>query len=464
MPRRAATGLALPIALLGPLLLVSCGPERPAEEPGAGSPPNILWLTIDTIRQDRMGAYGYFRDTTPNFDRLAEESILFERCVAPQATTLPSHLSTLTSTYPLEHGVVANVRGGGKAFSPAPGLVSLASFLDERGYATAAFVSATPLKDWSGIQRGFQVYEAPEEGQRPGDQTTDLALAWLAQRDARPFFLWVHLFDPHSPHDPPPPFDAAFSDEPALDAYLSERRFQPVYHRSRGETEQPNELSNAYDGEVLFTDHQLGRLLAALRESELLDATALVILGDHGEGLGQHGERGHGHIWREQLLQPLLMRVPGEGPRRVSRPLSGVDVFPTLLGLIEVPDAELYLASATGIDVLREPAGERALLSQSSLRADKVGLPLTYALTTETWKYVSDVEGNHRLYDLRSDPFELVDLAPSRPEEVARFEALLAERIAQLQARAAELGTGATTEIDSQTLEELRALGYLGGE
>lgn len=250
--------------------------------------PNIVLITIDTLRADRLGAYRYFRDTSPVLDALAEESIVFERCIAPIATTYPSHLSLLTSTYPHETGAVANAGAGGAPFVPTPHLRSLAQLLSESGYQTAAFVSAAPLKSFSGIDAGFDVFDEPEPRTRPAEETNARVFEWLEARGEAPSFLWVHYFEPHSPYQPPEPLDKKFRPDDELRSYLTERDFQPVYRAGT----LPVHVNSRYDGEVRQADQQVGLLLDALRsEPEIWNHTIVIVLGDHGEGLGQHGRR-----------------------------------------------------------------------------------------------------------------------------------------------------------------------------
>ena len=459
---RCRASCAVSSAILVLALLLSC---TAAEEHTTGPPPaaptsSIVWITLDTVRADHLGAYGYFRNTSPRFDALASESILFERAYSPIATTLPSHLSALTATYPTEHGVLANVRAGGKVFTPSETLVSLAAFLEERGYATAAFVSATPLKSWSGIQRGFADYDTPEGMIRQGDQTVDLAIAWLKMHRGEKFFLWVHLFDAHAPYEPREGFDV-FSGGPDLDRYMSDREIQETAHTLRGIPNDIRETTDRYDGEILFVDTQLGRMLDALKAEDGDEDVAIVVMGDHGEGMGQHGVLRHGHIWGEQLHVPLLIQVPHEAPRRVSTLMSVVDLFPTLLGLVEVPDEDAYLGNVSGLDVLATDEESSLILGQTSARLINFGVPLTYSLTSGNWRFISSSDGHQKLFDLSTDPHELKDLAASKPEVVTKLQAVLNRQVEMQHARHRELGGAGAGEIDKGMLNDLRALGYV---
>ncbi|HJS75544.1 MAG TPA: sulfatase-like hydrolase/transferase, partial [Vicinamibacteria bacterium] len=192
------------------LLQAACAPSPRA----VLDSPNLVIVSIDTLRADRLGLYGYFRETTPFLDSLAKESLVFERCLAPMAVTFPSHLSLFTGAYPEETGAFANARVGGLAFVPTARLRSLAQVLREGGYRTAAFVGATPLKRHTGIDAGFEHFDEPAAGQRRAGATNKRVLSWLAARDDGPFFLWVHYFDPHKPYDAPEPFRSKFEEDP----------------------------------------------------------------------------------------------------------------------------------------------------------------------------------------------------------------------------------------------------------
>jgi arylsulfatase A-like enzyme len=427
----------------------------------------VLFITIDTLRADHLGCYGYFRETSPRIDALAEESLVFERCAVPMATTLPSHVSMLTGAWPLEHGVLANVAHGGRSFRPSPGLVSAAEVLEGCGYRTAAFTSAKPLRLDSGVDSGFQLFDESEERERRGDVTVDLALAWLERAvqegEAQPFFLWVHLFDPHDPFQAPPAYDEKFRADARLEGFLSERQIQIDSESHGRQLIDTRRAHDGYDGEVLFTDAQVGRLLDALERYAIDQDTIVILLGDHGEGLGQHGMPGHGFVWNEQLQSPLMMRVPGVPPRRIELGVSSIDVFPTLLGQVHLPCAEDFLLQSSGVDVLSPEFAGRPVFSQSTDRLAHFGQAPAYALSREEWKYVLTGAGPGMLFDLDEDPHELRDVAAQHPEVAERLEHELLALLASQARRARTLGQGEEVQLDPATLKALEDLGYLGG-
>jgi arylsulfatase len=430
--------------------------------------PNIVLITLDTTRADHLGAYGYFRDTSPRIDAFAEESIVFENAIAPMATTLPTHVSILTATYPSEHGVLANVMHGGRRFVPAASLRSFATVCREQGYRTAAFVSAAPLKRDSGIQVGFEVFEEPDESaaERSGGQTTDAALRWLAGLEAGPFLLWVHYYDAHWPFAAPAPFAGRYRTDPTLERYIAERRIAAASSREGVGREEARPTLNAYDAEIRYQDFQVGRLLGALRTRRDWDRTAVVLVGDHGEGLSQHGHAAHGGTWNEQLHSPLLIRAPGHRPRRLAEAISLVDTLPTLLGLLDAPALEGFLEQATGRDVLAGGVELDAVLSQDTGRPGKAGA-YRLALTSTRWKYFQIYDGektSEELYDLEADPFELTDVSRRHPETTRRLRAQLLARLEEQRERGEHLSDGTrpqTRATDPSILEQLRALGYL---
>jgi len=444
--------------------LGACGAGSEPVAPAAAPPfagPDVVLVTIDTLRADHLRCYGYFRETSPNLDALAQESLLFERCLAPMATTLPTHTSMLTGVWPEEHGVLANLRKQ-TIYERDPTLVTLAELFADAGYDTAAFVGAFPLRRAGGLGNGFALYDEPEGRHRRAEETTERALAWLARERSAPLFLWVHYYDPHSDYDPPPPYDKAFHREPALTAWLAERAIVRLGKRETKRQGRPvvaEHSTNLYDGEILYTDAQLGRLLAALRARPRWSETGVVVLGDHGEGLNQHDEPGHGLTWDEQLHIPFLLRWPGLDPGRVRALVSAVDLAPTVLGRLPLPGAERLLARASGTDVLAKGFTERALLAQTSERKEQFGREVV-ALTGPRWKYADLGHGGEVLYDLSQDPHELTDVAGEHPELLAELRAEAQRLIEEQRAR----GGGGVREATAEERSALEELGYGGDD
>jgi len=427
---------------------------------------NIVLISLDTLRADHLGCYGYFRDTSPNIDAFAEESIFFERCIVPMATTLPSHAAILTGTYPLENGVIYNTVHGGSRFVTTPTLRSFAELCAEDGYSTAAFISAAALKKGTGIEIGFQVFDECAGPERRAAATTNAALNWLNKLDRTPYFLWVHYYDPHFPFSPPRPYQKLFTSDPGLEAFIKERKVAPTGLRPLVEVrDRARQSINAYDGEIRYLDDQLARLLNRLKELPNWDRTVVLLVGDHGEGLCQHNETAHGGTWNEQLHAPMMLRVPGQPPRRVASVVSCVDALPTMLGLIDLPGLDPLLKQASGRDLLHGQFQAAPVLSQDTGRLiDEPGY--RYTLTSDRWKYflLTNETAGDRLYDLQNDPFELHDQSQEKPELVQGLKRSLLELIQQQQKRRGVLLGDADTipeNIDPALQEQLRALGYV---
>ncbi|HEX6200568.1 MAG TPA: sulfatase, partial [Thermoanaerobaculia bacterium] len=290
------------------LLLSTTGCGRGGVESAPARRPIVL-ISIDTLRSDRLPAYGYDGVETPALDALREDSILFERAYAHVPLTLPSHASLLTGLLPPDHGVRDNA---GYRLAKEAG-TTLAERLGSSGYATGAAVSAFVMRAETGLARGFDHYDDElaagasatiGEIQRPGGRTLDAALEWIDTLDERPFFLFFHIYEPHTPWTPPPELAARYGD--------------------------------TYDGDVAAADAVIGRLLAALRERDLYERSTVILLSDHGEGLGDHGEKEHGVLlYREDLQVPLLVKLPGNrrAGSSVAEPVQLVDVAPTVLEL-----------------------------------------------------------------------------------------------------------------------------------
>lgn len=398
-----------------------------------GAPPNVVFVTIDTLRADRVGCYGYPAAATPVMDRLAREGVLLEDATVQVPQTRPSHASFLTGRWPFEHGIRDN-------FAPRldGSLPTLASYLKGRDYDTAAFIGAFVLARSSGLDRGFDVYDDPfssagpgsplyERPERRASEVVDATLKWMARPRLRPFFAWVHLYDPHAPYGAPPPFRERFARSP-------------------------------YDGEVAYADAQLGRIVAWLEKQRLREKTIVIVTSDHGEGLGEHGEDEHMLLVYESTLRiPLIVSWPGALPagRRVTGQFRSVDLFPTLAELLGGPAVSASGANRAPNLRLGARIPDNESYAESLYGNIHFGYAPLRALRAEGWKYVD--APRRELFDLRSDPHERENLLEARPQVAGRMQARLRSY------QGAPSAPPVKVAADAGTLERLAALGYVGG-
>lgn len=424
------------------------------------SAPNILLITIDTLRADHLGCYGYFRATSPHLDALAAESILFENCFCPLAETLPTHTSILTGVYPNEHGMTANLARGDAMFRPSPVLKTLAQILEKEGYSTAGIVSAETLKKVGGINQGFDYWREPEGKSANADNTFERAIAWLDTKPEPPFFFWVHFFDCHKNYEPPPPYDTMFAYDDRLEAYMNEREISESSQKKEGRhTRHSAAEFNLYDGEIRFVDEHVGMLMDELRKRNLYDDLVMVITADHGEGLGQHGLPGHDHIWLEQIHVPLFMKIPGNPPRRVTTHINSVDIFPTLCGRVKSIPGKAFLEQTTGRDVLANDE-DRYIFSQRPTSCR----PYFESLMIGDWRLIADLQGDAKLFNLKEDPFELKNVADAHPELVSEMLTQLSELVKEQKTLGEQNKAGEIITIDKEHKANLSALGYVEGD
>ena len=430
-------------------------PACSSPEPIGNDPrPSIVVVTIDTLRADHLGCYGYPRDTSPHIDRFAEEALLFENAFSTIATTLPSHVSLWTSRYPLETGVLHNrVRFD---VPEAPDRrIFLAQWLRDAGWDTAAFVSAKPLARTSGVQAGFAHYVDSEGEQRTADETTDLVVDWLRARPrgAGAFLLWVHYFDPHYPHKAPREF-RRFDDDGKLGEFLGARAFEDP------EDPQVLKIHDRYDAEVAFVDSEVARLFGALRRHQDWSALTVVLTADHGEGLLEHGWWSHARLHNEQIRIPLIIKFPerlGVAPGRRSELASSIDVVPTLVAALDLPVPEARSGRLRGVDLL-SASRDRAFAQKRSKHQDGED-HLAFSVLDREWKYFYRPHGRDSLYDLRNDPNERVDVIETHPEVAERLRAQI---LAWHDEHRLEEGLLAVDdELDPVLAEHLRALGYV---
>lgn len=385
----------------------------------AGDAPDVVLITLDTVRADAFGFAGNREAETPILDRLAAEGLVFDSARASNVVTLPSHANMLTGLYPYQHGIRDNT-----GFRLGAGVPTLASFLKERGYATGAFIGAFPLDSRYGLDRGFDVYDdsyppgdSPDDfevRERPATEVIAAARAWYAKEKGRRRFLWVHLYDAHAPYRPPAEFAARHPGDPYL-------------------------------GEVAAADAALAPLLSELRGGGG-SGPLVIVTSDHGEALGDHGELTHGLFAYEATLKvPLLLWFPGRiPPARTARPANHVDIFPTVAGAV----GSAPPAGTAGRSLLAGEPGGATYFEALSASLNRGWAPLT-GLVEGGYKFI-DLP-LPELYDLRSDPNESANLAEKRPDVVRRLKSLLPRGAAA--ARAAAAG--------SEEARRLLSLGYL---
>jgi len=424
--RRAALGLAA-----GALVLAACGGGDPQLD--------LVFVSIDTLRADRVGAYGYERNTTPAIDRLAEESTVFETVVAESPWTLPSHVTMLSGLYPSTHSVTDPSRRTGSE------LRLLAEALHSAGYRTFGWTAGGYVTDGYGFDQGFEFFDGRATSL---EKTIDAALDVLhADAGGAPLFLFLHTYAVHCPYHPEPPYDRLFRSEDAVYVSTEGRCGHPDYETMALSPGQYRYLSDRYDGSIREADAEIERLFAYLRESGRMGETVVAVVSDHGEEFGEHGRVGHREsLHRELLLVPFVLHVPGRAPARVSRPTGLVDVTPTLLDAVGLP----ALREAEGRSLLAlggPPSGPR--VSELDWRAH------LRSVYDPPWHWIDgDTTG---LYHAREDPPEQEDRAGEHPAVVERLRRAL-ERYAEARTpREAPV----MERLPPARRRQLRALGYL---
>ena len=401
----------------GVALAVVAGCRAGPESTPPAARPNIVLITIDTLRADRLR-----RGFTPAIDGLADRGLRFDNARTTVPLTLPSHVTIMTGLLPVAHGV----RENGVVFTPQSSAPPLARALRDVGYQTGGFVGAYVLDRRFGLADGFDAYDDrirrnPDEGarleaERPGGEVVDAAVAWLKQVTS-PFFIWIHLYDPHAPYAPP-----------------------AGYREKAG--------GGAYNGEVAYADAQVARIVEVLRTRNVFPSTGVAVAGDHGEGLGDHGEQTHGMLAYDSTLRvPLVFSGATLPTRVVSTPVSLADVAPSLLRLAGVPPSVRGSA-----DLVAPESGERDVYAETQYPRS-AGWHTLAALAGERWKLI--VSSETELYDLSNDPAEQQNVAAAHAGVVQGMTA----RVTTLQTMAPPVPAAVTAEAS----ERLRALGYVTG-
>ncbi|MCJ7580201.1 MAG: sulfatase-like hydrolase/transferase, partial [Candidatus Aminicenantes bacterium] len=397
---------------------------------------NYILVTVDTLRVDRIGCYGYKDVETPTMDLFAKRGIKFEKCFSQTPLTLPSHTSLMTGTFPAFHGVRDN--GG---FLVPPELETLAELFKENEYDTGAFVASYVLDSKWGLNQGFDFYfdqfdlskyQSISLGnvQRRGDEVIDQALPWLEAHKKNPFFAWIHLYDPHTPYDPPSPYKEKYPNKP-------------------------------YVGEIAYTDSQLARLWQYLGEENLIENTILIFASDHGESLGAHKENAHGFfVYQEAVHVPLIIVTPFESLFGLSRTkvVSLVDILPTMLEMANIPVPSQVQGKSL-----------QPLLFKDVLNSEDFAYSETYyprfhygwseLTSVQDSRYKLIVAPRLELYDLENDPQEQTNVLDVLPGEARRLKDLIDIFMLETEKNALKLDY---SQMDEDSRQKLAALGYLG--
>jgi arylsulfatase A-like enzyme len=443
--------------------------------PSEAGPPNIVLMTVESLRADHVGAYGYARNTTPALDALAREGIVFDRAYAVTSWTLPAHASILTGLYPAAHRVVAYNHRLDDSYP------TLAELLRGAGYQTAAFVSGPFLQNHHGLSQGFEVYDQsasnPGGNQAAHSDITNAEMERLLGRflkegrdPERPLFLFVYLWDPHYDYIPPAPWDSTFVPPFAEPIDLEGYEVRDVV---TGETpaEQLAYVISQYDGEIAATDALLGRLFETLRATVSWDDTLVVITSDHGEEFFEHGTKGHrNNLYEESLRIPLIVKPPGgTDPIRDTRLASQIDLFPTILDVAGVVPAPYHHGRS-----LLAPADETPRPLFFELKTEWVAPdPVTGepGILSDLWLAVRDRdhklvlernEGRIELFDLANDPEERTPLGPGYRPRIAELDRRLAEYLEAMQEDGERWERSPPVSLSQGQEDRLRSLGYLG--
>ncbi len=455
---------ALVALLAGALLLPACGPDAP-EAPLEPERPHLILISIDTLRADHLSCYGYERTTSPALDALADESWLFENVIAAAPSTGPAHMTMFTGVLPRVHGI----------FNERPALLSpelpyLPHTMQEQGWSTAAFTDGGIVTEAYGFDRGYDVFEARYE---PFEDKLKDVQAWLSEAPDDPTFLFVHTYGVHAPYLPATGHDLFTDDNfdgplrEVVETLVKKRdngrltnlaktltQFWKSIDRSDFSDADVEYLKALYDGSLHGVDDGIGRLLDQLQTKGWLDDAWLIVTSDHGEAFGEHGGFSHRQLHQEELWVPLLIRPPGgtEG-RRLSTRVSALDLFPTLIELLDLHGhAAMQGQSMLPFDELGDD--RRALATDGSQKAD--------AVIDGSRKLIQRPKQQFELYDLGSDPLEANNLAEQGGDTKAlvRLLATMRKDAAALQQKVGEpiLDVG---ELSDERLQELRALGYI---
>lgn len=456
--------------ILGPHALSTPWDRRGQGMPkGSATARGIILITVDTLRADRLSVYGGPKGATPNLARLAQGSVLFKQAISQTSTTSPSHASIMTSLYPEDHNVYSNYDALGD------GPTTLAKQLHAQGYATYAIVNMAHLNpEVVNLGRGFDTF-VHSGNQRGAGASFDHFLSWLDNMGDKPYFAWIHLADVHTPYNPPAPYDTMYYKGNARDPSIktlahvwpllpNEMASHPLTKSWLGGITDVNWVTAQYQGAAAYVDHELGRLFDVLEQRHALDSTAIVFTSDHGESLGEHGMYFvHMGLYEATVHIPLITYFPGSHRQGVvvDDVVQSIDIMPTLLEYLGLGFPENIRGRSLWPLIEGNAAPARAAFIEHAGRSQ-------IALRSAQYKYIKHLRSHHiqpsypfvagreELYDLKRDPGELHNIAKAKP---AVLRAMRKETQAHVQARQ-NLQSG-KAQLDDNTLDSLRALGYV---
>lgn len=473
--------MKLILSLVMTLTVVTIGAcnRSPAETVEDRPPPHVVFISIDTLRADHLGCYGYTRETSPGIDRLAANSVRFNNAFSQSSWTLPSHMSMMTSQYPHVHGVET-----GKKPLPADG-ITLAESLSSAGYYTAAFVSWVYVDSRYGFSQGFDKFtelippkhkvDSSTKWSFKAEQVSDAAIEWINEpnRGETPFFLFVHYFDPHIDYEPPEGFDRLFDENYTGTA---QGTFQWLKTYIKGMHREPNRIDprdleyikSLYDGEIRYTDLHVRRLLDAVDKAVGLDHCLVILTSDHGEEFNDHGSM-EGHQWTlydEIIRVPLIVRFPGaaHAGKVVDAPVELLDIAPTILDFAEVDAPATFQGESLRPLATAEPQTERLVYAETRRHTTRQSIrgsryKLIHTDDTGTNRRGVPIRAGYELYDLENDPGERNNVYD--PEaDIAR---LLVSRLHAIRASGPPTegdDDEITVELSDEELRLLKSLGY----